>query len=199
MAPPSAGTCDGVVVMHVDKGHFGDVNLDNIPIAATFFFPRAIHHGGGHMQPILPRTTTEEQREALFTILSGEGQPVGTIFNIFSVIIEHHHDPVFTDIAFEWDAMKRRCVLDIPDMVHAETTPIRNPVTDEEIEVRTVLPKGWNFYEGQVGEGAAKSISEIKFDWAKRHSSLAHFAFNNDGMAYSYETAQKRWAFDNLT
>ena len=61
-----------------------------------------------------------------------------------------------------------------------------------------MLPTGWNFYEGQVGEGTAKSISDIKFDWAKRHSSLAHFAFNNDGMAYSYEEARERYGLDKM-
>lgn len=196
MAPPSAGTCDGAVVMDIEKGHFGDVNLDGVTVVATFFFPRAIHHGGGHMHPIFPASTTEQQREALFAILSGEGQPVGTAFNIFSVIVEHHHDPVYTDIKFEWDIEKRRCLLDIPGVVRAETAPLRNPVTDEEVQVRTVLPSGWCFYEGEVGEGTAKSISDIKFDWSKRHSSLAYFAFDNNGMAYSYQEAKERWNLD---
>src|SRR5262249_41840285 len=74
-APPSRGHCDGVVALHIDEGHYGDVKLDGITIVATFFFPRALHHGGGHMQPILPDWTTPEQRDAVFKIMSGEGQP----------------------------------------------------------------------------------------------------------------------------
>ncbi|MFQ5784436.1 MAG: DUF1326 domain-containing protein [Alphaproteobacteria bacterium] len=187
MAPPTRGHCDGVVTMKIDKGYFGEVRLDDLVVAATFFFPRAIHHGGGHMQPILEEHTSEEQREALFTILSGEGQPVGTIFQIFSVIIEHHHDPLFLPIEFDWNLDKRTARLSVPGVVTAATEPIRNPVTDEEHRMRTVLPDGWNFYEAEVASGTAKGIGDIKFDYAKRHSSLAFFAFNNNGMAYSFE------------
>lgn len=199
MAPPTRGHCDGVVAMAIDEGYWGDVRLDDLIVVATFFFPRAIHHGGGSMQPILESRTTEEQRDALFTILSGEGQPEGTIFNIFSVIIEHHLDPIFTDIKFEWDLKGRRARIAIPGIVNAETAPIRNPVTDKEERVRTVLPEGWTFYEAEVGSGTAKSISDIKFDFAQRHSSLAYFAFNNNGMAYSYEEAKKRYGLDAAT
>ena len=78
--PPSQGHCDGVFAIAIDKGHFGDVDLSGRTVVATFFFPRAIHHGGGHMQPIFDEHSSEAQREALFTIMSGEGQPVGTIF-----------------------------------------------------------------------------------------------------------------------
>ena len=60
------------------------------------------------MQPILEARASEEQREALFYILTAADQPVGTMFQIFSVIIEHHHDPIFTEIGWEWDIKKRR-------------------------------------------------------------------------------------------
>ncbi len=196
MAPPTRGHCDGVVAMHIDQGYFGDVRLDDLTVVATFFFPRAIHHGGGHMQPILEKHTTEAQREALFTILSGEGQPPGTIFQIFSVIIEHQHDPLYLPIKFDWDIKKRTARVSVPKVVKALTRPIRNPVTDKEVRIRTVLPEGWTFYEAEVGSGTAKGIGDIKFDYAQRHSSLAHFAFDDNGMAYTYEKAKRRYGLD---
>ena len=191
-APPSRGHCDGVVAIHVDEGHHGDVKLDGITIVATFFFPRAIHHKGGHMQPILPDWTTQAQRDAIFAIMSGEGQPPNTIFPIFHAIVETIHEPQFTKIAFEWDIAKRTAKIDIPGIVRATTEPIRNPVTDEEHRILTVLPNGWCFYECEGASGTAKGIGDIKFDYARRHSSLAPFAFSNKGMAYSYEEAKKK-------
>ena len=197
MASPTFGHCDGIVAMKVEEGFHGDVRLDDLIIAATFYFPRAIHHGGGHMQPILQDHTTEQQREVIFKILSGEGQPVGTAFQIFSVIVEHHHDPIYAPIEWAWDIKKRTARISIPEVAWAETNPIYNPVTHKEERVRTVLPDGWTFYEAEVGSGTAKSVSDIKFAYAMRHSSLAHFAFNNNGMAYSYEEAKKRYGLDN--
>jgi len=187
MAEPTQGHCDGAVAFHIDDGHFGEVDLSGLTVAATFFFPRAIHHGGGHMQPILEERTTEAQREAIFAILSGEGQPVGTMFQIFSIIVEHLHEPQFLPIAFEWDMARRTARLSVPGMVNATTEPIRNPVTDEEHRILTVLPEGWVFYEAEVGSGTVKGIGDLKFDYAQRHSSLAHFAWDNDGMALTYD------------
>lgn len=198
MAPPTQGHCDGVVAMKIDEGYFGDTRLDDILVVATFYFPRAIHHGGGHMQPILPAYTTEGQREAIFAILSGEGQPEGTIFNIFSVIVEHHHDPLYLEMEFDWDVEKRRARISAPGVVEAATVPVRNPVTDREERIRTVLPGGWVFYEAEVGSGTAKGIGDIKFDFSQRHSSLGHFAFDNDGMAHSYEEAIARSGLDKV-
>jgi len=198
MAPPTRGHCDGVVAFKVKEGYFGDVPMEGLIFAATYYFPRAIHHGGGHMQPIVHEDSTEAQREGLFAIMSGEGQPVGTIFNIFSVIVEHIHEPLFLPLQFDWDIKKRTCLVNVPGVVRAETTPIRNPVTDDEILLRTVLPKGWVFYEAEVGSGTAKGFGDIKFDYSQRHSSLAYFAFDNDGMAYNYGESLERYGLDKI-
>ena len=47
------------------------------------------------MQPIIDERANEAQRDALFYILSGADQKVGTIFQIFSVIVETIKDPQF--------------------------------------------------------------------------------------------------------
>lgn len=193
MAPPTHGHCEGAVAFKVDEGFCDDVRLDGLSVATTFFFPRALHHGGGHMQPILEERTTEAQRDALFYILSGEGQPVGTMFQIFSVIVDHLYDPVFTTIDLEWDISKRRARLHVPNQLRARTEPILNPVTDMEHRMVTVLPDGWVFHEGEVGSGFAKSLGELKFDLSARHSSLAYFAWNQDGMALDLKESRARY------
>lgn len=194
MAPPTRGHCDGVVAMKIEQGHYGDVKLDNIAVVATFFFPRALHNGGGQMQPIIEDKATPAQRDAIFKILSGEGQPAGTFFKIMSLIVEKIHDPLFVPITFEWDMGKRTGRLEVEGVVRGRTEPIRNPVTDDELRILTVLPAGWTFYEAEGASGTAKGMGKIRFDYASRHSSLARFAFNNNGMAYSFAEAKKRFS-----
>ena len=121
MAPPTNGHCEGLVAFQVDKGHCEGVSLDGITVVATFHFPRAIHHGAGHMQPILEDTLSDEQKDAVFYILTGEDQPVGTMFQIFSVIVEHHHEPIFANINFDWDIKKRTARIEVPDLVRARS------------------------------------------------------------------------------
>lgn len=193
MAPPTRGHCDGIVAFNIRKGHCEDVSLDGIIVVATFFFPRAIHHGGGHMQPIIAGTTSQEQIDAIFYILSGEDQPVGTMFNIFSVIIDEIHEPIFTDIAWEWDLKSRRARIDVPNKVRAQAEPIRNPVTDSEVNILTVLPDGWVFHEAENASGVAKGMADIKFDYAQRHSSLANVIWNQDGLALSYDDYKQQY------
>lgn len=192
MAPPTQGHCEGVVAFKIEEGFCEDVRLDGLTVAATFFFPRALHHGGGHMQPILEDRTSDAQREALFYILSGEDQPVGTMFQIFSVIIEHLHEPVFTTIDFEWDIEKRRARLQVPEVVRARSEPILNPVTDEEHRMITVLPNGWIFHEAENAAGFVKATGELKVDLSDRHSSLAYFAWNQNGMALDAKQARAK-------
>jgi hypothetical protein len=108
MADPTYGYCTGLVAFKIDNGYCEQVRLDDLAVVGTFYFPRAIHHGQGVFQPILDERADEAQRDALFYILSGEDQPVGTMFQIFSVIVETVKDPLFAKIEFEWDLDRRR-------------------------------------------------------------------------------------------
>lgn len=193
MEDPSEGHCTGVVGFKISNGHCDDVDLSGLVVLATFFFPRALHHGGGHMQPILESRANDAQRDALFYILTGEDQPVGTMFQIFSIIIEHHHDPVFTEIEWQWDIDKRQAHIEVPELVRARSETIRNPVTDEPLRNILALPGGWCFHEAENVAGYAKGIGEIKFDLAKTHSSLAYIAWDRNGMKYSYDESRKKF------
>jgi hypothetical protein len=193
MGEPTRGHCNGAVGFIIDKGHWEDVSLDGKKVVATFHFPRAIHHGEGHMQPILEDDLTDAQRDALFYILTGEDQPVGTMFQIFSVIVEHHHDPVFTPIDFDIDVKGRTAHIGVPGLLRARSEPIRNPVTDEEHRILTVLPNGWVFHEAEGASGSAKSMGGIKFDLGRSHSSMAYVAWGPSGLKYDFDEARRRF------
>jgi len=193
MAPPTQEYCTGAVAFKIKKGHCEGVSLDGVTVVATFFFPRAIHHGGGHMQPIIDGIKSEEQTEALFYIMSGEDQPVGTMFNIFSVIIDEIHDPIFTEIGWEWDLEGRRAKIDVPEVIRARAAPIRNPVTDNDINILTVLPDGWVFHEAENASGFAKGMGDIKFDLSQRHSSLANVVWDQTGLALSFDEYKEQF------
>lgn len=196
MANPTQGHCTGVIAFIIDKGHCDGVSLDGMKVAATFYFPRAIHHGDGHMQPILEDTVSEEQKDAIFYILSGEDQPIGTMFQIFSVIVEHHHDPIMAKLDMEIDVKARSARIEVPQSLRARSESIRNPVTDEEHRILTVLPDGWVFHEGEGAAGYTKSIGDLKFELDRSHSSLAYVAWGPNGLKYSLDEARRRFPLD---
>ena len=109
------------------------------------------------------------------------------MFQIFSMIVETIKDPLFVPITFEWDLERRRARIEVPNALHATSEPIRNPVTDHEHRMLTVLPDGWVFHEAESAAGFAKSTGAIKFDLHRRHSSLANIAWNPQGLVHSYE------------
>lgn len=196
MANPTQGHCTGVIAFIIDKGHCDGVSLDGMKVAATFYFPRAIHHGDGHMQPILEDTVSEEQKDAIFYILSGEDQPIGTMFQIFSIIVEHHHDPIMAKLDMEIDVKARSARIEVPQSLRARSESIRNPVTDEEHRILTVLPDGWVFHEGEGAVGHTKSIGDLKFELDRSHSSLAYVAWGPNGVKYSLDEARRRFPLD---
>jgi hypothetical protein len=193
MADPTYGYCTGLVGFRIDNGFCEDVRLDDLTVLGTFYFPRAIHHGQGVFQPIIDERADEAQRNALFYILSGEDQPVGTMFQIFSVIVETIKDPLFAKIDFDWDLEKRQARVEVDGVLHARSEPIRNPVTDEEHRILTVLPNGWVFHEAESAAGFAKGLGAIKFDLNRRHSSLAQVAWNQNGLVHSYDEYKQKY------
>ena len=145
------------------------------------------------VRALLAYLAVEAQREALFYILSGQDQPVGTMFQIFSVVIETIKDPIFAKIDFDWDLDKRRARIEVAGVVRAHSEPIRNPVTDREEQMILVLPKGWVFHEAENASGFAKGLGAIKFDLNGRHSSLAHIAWNQNGLLHTYDEYKSKF------
>jgi hypothetical protein len=199
MAEPTYGHCTGLVAFKIDNGWCEDVRFDDLPVAATAYLPRALHHDQRIMQPILDERANEGQREALFYILSGADQPVGTLFQIFSAMIETIKDLLFAKIEFEWDLERRRARVEIPGLIRAHSEPIRNPVTDKEERIITALPNGWMFHGAENASGVARSMGAIRFDLNGRHSSLAHIAWNQNGMLHTFDEYKRKLAAPDRT
>src|SRR3954451_6206530 len=115
------------------------------------------------------------------------------MFQIFSVIIETIKDPLFAKIDFEWDLENSFARIERRDVVRAATEPIRNPVTDKEHRMITVLPEGWVFHEAENASGFAKGFGAIKFDLNRRHSSMANIAWTQNGQAYKYDEYKQKF------
>ncbi len=182
-ARPTQGHCEGLVGMEVDEGHFGEVRLDGIRWAATVHFPGALHEGNGTCQVIIDESTDERQREALLTILSGQEQAEGTMFQILSVIVTNMLEPVFAPIDFEFDLDGRTARISVPGILETTTEPIKNPVTGAPHRIQIRVPEGFEHHEAEVASASTKSTGGIKFDIETGHSSLAYVEQTPTGLA----------------
>ena len=173
-APPTNGHCEGLVAMHITEGHHGDVRLDGVKFAVTVHFPGALHLGHGTIQPIIDDRATAAQRQALFTIMSGQESEEGTIFNILSAITETMLDPIFAPIEFRFDKAARRARLAVPGVLETDVEPIRNPVTGAEHRIQVMMPDGFEHHEAEIAHASIDSTGGIAFRVEAGHGSLAH-------------------------
>jgi hypothetical protein len=182
-ARPTNGDCEGFLGMRITNGHFEDVSLDGLSFFVTVHFPGPLHEGNGEIQPIIDERATQQQREALFKIMSGQNSAEGTLFHIVSLIVTKMHDPIFAPIAFQFDKEARVARLSIPGVLESDVEPIKNPVTGAAHRVRVVMPEGFEHIEGEIASATISSKGAIKFETKGSHSTLAHVVQTPQGVA----------------
>jgi hypothetical protein len=175
---PTHGQCEGIIGMRIDDGHFGDVDLSGLKFAGSAWWPGRIDQGDGHILPVIDEQADESQRQALLTILSG--QAGGTLFEIFSAMCPHVHEPVFVPIDFEFDIDSLTGRLRAGDVIETETEPLKGIDSDQAYRIVVRIPDGFE-YTGPNHEAetaVAKSLKssggdELDYQHQGSHSSMA--------------------------
>src|SRR6266853_1342478 len=96
LSTPSKGECKAFVGWHIAKGHFGEVNLDGLNVAATIHSPGHMLHTKWKLGLYLDERGNQVQRDALVEIFGGRagGHPatlasfVGEVLGVKPVPIE---------------------------------------------------------------------------------------------------------------
>ncbi len=179
---PTGDGCEGMEAMEIEEGYFGSVRLDGLRFAGTFRWPGPVHEGRGAYQPVIDERVTDAQRDALFTILSGEEQEPTTVFNIYGATIETELEPIFAPIEYECDIAARTGRIRVPGVLEARFEPIRNPVTGKPHRARIVLPEGFEFREAEVASSDFKSHGPMAFAHKARYGSLSRVAYGPYGI-----------------
>ena len=182
-ALPTHGDCQAVPGFMIKKGHFGDVSLDGLNVVGVLRWPGAIHEGGGEALMIIDERATEEQRNALLTILSGEEtEPFATVWNVFAGTLETVHDPVFAAIDIAVDVEGRVGHVKVDGLVETSGEPIRNPVSGEVHRARIDLVGGFEYEVAEMGSGTARTQGPIELSWEGAYGQFAHIHLNNKGI-----------------
>jgi hypothetical protein len=72
LSPPTEGYCDAVVAWHVERGTYGNVKLDGLNVVMAGHWPGKMIDGGASVALYVDEKGSEEQREALAQIFSGQ-------------------------------------------------------------------------------------------------------------------------------
>jgi hypothetical protein len=175
---PTTGQCEGIIAMRVDKGHFGDVSLDGVKFAGAAYWPGRLDEGDGHIIPIVDEAASEEQRQAVLTLMSG--QAGGTLFEIFAAVCPHVREPVFAPIDFEFDLESRSGRVSIPNVLETTVETLRGIDPPDPYRVLVRIPNGFE-YTGPNEEAEtalAKTLrvsggDVLDYEHTDTHSSMA--------------------------
>lgn len=146
------GSCQAFVGHAVATGRYGDVDLAGVKFALLVLWPGAIHEGNGRGVLIVDPATTDKQAEGLSQIVSGRlgGMPwevMGPTVQVVGLVKQR--------ITFEGRGQKS--VMRIEGVGEARGDTLKNPVTGEDHEVNVVLPQGFIWKKGAVGQGAFRA------------------------------------------
>lgn len=179
---PTDGVCNAFAMMRIDKGHFGDTNLDGLHMGLLARFPNAIHEGNGTHQIILDERGDEDQRNAMATIIRGdETDELATHWYVYSKMSSTHLDALIAPIQFDIDIENRTARVQVSDLIDSSCEPIRNPVTGDAHRVRIDLPNGFEFRIAEIGSGSTSSRAEIQLDLSSSYGQLAHIHLSQSG------------------
>jgi hypothetical protein len=184
MSLPTRGFCHAAVGFHVAKGHFGKTNLDGLSFGGLFAWPKAIHEGNGEAQPIVDVRASDEQRDAILRIMSGEEtEPGATIFIVFAATYSKVHSPMFKEITVEGDLVKRTARFAVEGVVDARIEPIRNPLTGNIMFAKVSLPDGFEWEEAELGSSQVRTLAApIHLEWQGRHGHIARLDMTGKGV-----------------
>lgn len=182
-ALPTHGNCEAIVGYEMTKGHFGDIKLDGLRAAGTFWWPGPIHEGEGKAFLIIDERADDDQRAALLSILSGEHtEPGKTVWNVFAGTLAKMFDPAFKPIEMEIDVEGRTGRVAVEGLIEMTGEPIRNPVTGEEHRARIDLPNGFEYSIAEMGSASGKAQLPIELEFKDTYGQFAYLHLGNNGI-----------------
>lgn len=181
-APPTYEKCEGLDVLEIEQGHFGEISLDGLRVGLLAGWPGAIHEGDGVGQVILDERAEEDQRKALYKIASGQEQEPTTAFSIYASTMHEDYAALVKPIEMRCDFDARTASVVVPGVIQVEVEPIRNSVTGEPHYARVVLPHGFEFSEAELASGSFTGSGDWKFDYKDRTAVFSRFAYGPQGI-----------------
>lgn len=182
-ALPDKGHCHAVAGIQIDEGHYGNIKLDGLRIAAIFKWPGPIHQGNGEAIAFVDQNADEEQRAALLKIMTGQDtDPCATMFAVYASTVTKMNAPVFTKIDLELDIDGRRGRIFVEDYIETNGEPIRNKVTGKESRAQIVLPEGFEYAVAEVGSASSKTNGPLQVETKATYGQFARLHLNNHGV-----------------
>ncbi len=173
---PTHGTCESAVIMEINSGYYGEIDLTGVKFAQIAKWPGPIHEGNGEMQLIVDERASEHQTESLMAITTGKDTAeMATMFYIFSAMCPTKHRTLRSKIHSVLDMERRTAKVTIDGVLELISKPIPNIVTGEPHRIRFDVPNGFEFRRGEAASGTTRTFGG-NIDLPNNTDTHAHFA-----------------------
>jgi hypothetical protein len=175
-ARPTKGICEGVYVIEVHEGNYGDVKLDGVKMVWAGKAPGPLHEGNVESVGIVDKSATPEQRAAIETLLEGNG--VGSPFDIFAAVTSKRYPTIFAPIDIKLDGIRSSVKVD--GFYEVSIDRIRNPVTGDEEEIYLDKPTGFTSLRSEMGASSVMRLTtdSISYDHSGQYAEYAEFEYS---------------------
>ncbi len=160
---PTYGFCRALILYHIRSGIYGSTSLDGLDVVTAVSWPKAIHEGNGTVQLFLTKNISQEQKNAVITIFSGQAKGDGP-FALFAPTYKYILEPQLVDLHVDINGKKSS--FSISGLLDVMLENFVNPVTGEEQDTRIQLPKGFIFKLADAAKTKIMNIStpNLNFD-----------------------------------
>ena len=160
---PTYGFCRALILYHIRSGIYGSTSLDGLDVVTAVSWPKAIHEGNGTVQLFLTKNISQEQKNAVITIFSGQAKGDGP-FALFAPTYKYILEPQLVDLHVDINGKKSS--FSISGLLDVMLENFVNPVTGEKQDTRIQLPKGFVFKLADAAKTKIMNIStpNLNFD-----------------------------------
>jgi hypothetical protein len=175
---PTQGLCEVIVAWRIQEGLYGTTRLDGLNLVLYCRMPGNLWQGNWTAGFYLDQRATQEQVQALGTILSGQA---GGWFASLSGLIGHQLAPQQVPIQFETVNGEHRVT--VPGLLEVGTERIPSPLPGQpplDIKVSDIAVAG--LYAGLVHVRRSSILKltdpNLSFEYSRRSSLIGQFEYN---------------------
>jgi len=174
-ATPTQGTCDVALIIHVDRGSYGDVTLDGLNAAVVAHTPGPMANGNWTVAAYVDERADDRQTEALGSILGGgAGGPMAA----FAPLIGSNLGATKVRIDYRIDGKKRS--VEIPGIMHMAVQPLATAHPSGEMWVNAGHPFSPDKLALAVGQpGSTFADHGMRWDNSGRNGHYAPIDWSN--------------------
>ena len=173
---PTQGFCEAIVAWRIQEGNYGNTRLDGLNLVLYVRMPGNIFQGNWTAGVYLDQRATQEQVQALGTILSGQA---GGMFAVLSGLIGNQLAPKQVPINFETVNGEPRVT--VPGLLEVGTERIPNPLPGQPPLDTKVSNIAVPLYAGPVNVRRSSVLKltdpNLSFEYSGRSSLSGQFDY----------------------